>query len=420
MGPLSVAVLVDLHRTTRAGGHVKTWERLAEAAPACAGLLDLTVYVLGPAERVTPVAPNARFVSLAPVLSSGMLNRRLDRDTDSTDLAPYHPALARHLPAHDVWHVTHSFAFGRTAARLARRLGRPLVGAIQTDLPSFGRLYTRQFVERTLGRRAARLVADRLGCDRLAAAVLRRQCDRLLSRCEHVLVANETDRAYATRLLAPESVSRLRRGVDKARFHPGRRDRLRLARTYGVPMDCPVVLFAGRVDASKDALTVARAVRRLHGRAHLLVVGEGADAPAIRDLLGSGVTLPGALPQEELAWVYASCDVFAFPSRTDTIGNVVAEAMASGLPVLLQRGTSTTQWLAEPGYDGVLVPDPSPGAWTDALAALLDDPLGSAAMGRRARATIENVHPDWPDVLAEDLLPVWQQVSRRPLPVAVR
>ncbi len=414
--PLSVAALVDLHRHAASGGHVKSWERLAEAAADVPGDVDLTVYVLGDRESVDPVAPNARFVSLRPLLGT----RRLQwfaAGTDATDLAPYHPRLAALLPRHDVWQATHTFAFGATARRLAAANGRPLVVSLQTDLPAFVRLYVRELVHRTLFRTpVASLLLDGAHIDGLAARVARRSTDRLVRASRHVLASNDEDEAYAQNLLGPRRVSRLRRGVDLSAFHPDRRDRAWLEQAYGVPPDQPVVLFAGRVDATKGALRVARAVRRLRDRgrpAHLFVAGEGGQADRVRRLLGSGVTLPGSLPQDELARVYASCDVFAFPSTSETIGNVVVEAMASGLPVLLRAGTATIQWLDRPGHDGLVVEGDRDQDWAEALDRVLADETGRRRLAAAARRTTERRRPTWEDVLREDLLPVWLRSAGR-------
>ncbi|MGH3098098.1 MAG: hypothetical protein ACRDMV_19115 [Streptosporangiales bacterium] len=205
---MSVAVLVELHDGRRVGGHVRTWQRIAELAAGRGDELDLTVYVLGAHGRVTSFGSNAGFVSLAPVLST-------------------------------------------------RPLGRWL-----------GRAYFRQLAAGVLPARLARCVVDGLGTDRLVAAAMRRHRDRQLRRCSRELASNDADRGHAARLVGPERVARLR-----------------LARTYGVPLDKPVVLFTGRVDGSKDVLTVARAARLLGERTHLLVAREGADVPAIHTLL---------------------------------------------------------------------------------------------------------------------------------------
>jgi hypothetical protein len=106
-GFLRVAVLVDLPRSPQSGGHVKCWERLALAA-AQAGLpLDLTVYFSGhlPDENL---GPHTRFRYLPPVFSTTSL-KFLPYVPDHTDLAPYHPRLARELGQYNVIHTTDGF-----------------------------------------------------------------------------------------------------------------------------------------------------------------------------------------------------------------------------------------------------------------------------------------------------------------------
>ena len=81
-----------------------------------------------------------------------------------------------------------------------------------------------------------------------------------------------------------------------------------------------MLLFAGRVDASKGAPLMAETVKRLTDEGlnvHALVVGEGQDRARIASLLSGRATTPGNLPQAELAWIYASGDVFVFPSTTE-------------------------------------------------------------------------------------------------------
>ncbi|WP_435611951.1 glycosyltransferase [Streptomyces sp. bgisy159] len=418
-GPLSVAVLVELVRSRSAGGHVKCWERFAEAAAAASRgghtAVDLTVYVLGDHEYVEPLSPRVRFVGLRPVLSTAPLTRAIGGDV--ADMAPYHPRLARLLPRHDVWHLTHTFAFAATAGRLARRAsrsgaGRPgLVCSVHTDVPALASVYVRQ-----LARRVPRPAGPAArGASEFVGTVVRWRRDRLLRMCDRVLVGSSQDRAEIEAVVGRERVALLRRGTDHERFGPDPTARDALAREHGIPGDRPLVLFAGRVDETKRVWTVAEAVHRVRQRrpVHLVVAGAGADAGRIARLLGPDVTLLGALAQERLAGVYAACDLFAFPSRTETVGNVVAEAMASGLPVVLPEGARTTQWLAEPGADGLVVRDDDPTGWTRALDTLLAHPDRRRAMGLRAAATARERHPSWGRVLTEDLLPAWHEAAAR-------
>ncbi|MEJ0065204.1 MAG: hypothetical protein WDM85_06945 [Caulobacteraceae bacterium] len=90
--PIRVAALVDLPRSPEAGGHVKCWERLAEAASGADLPLDLTVYFSG-RSRTEVLGPGARLAHLPPLFSTAQL-KFLPYVPDHTDLAPYHPRLA--------------------------------------------------------------------------------------------------------------------------------------------------------------------------------------------------------------------------------------------------------------------------------------------------------------------------------------
>ena len=146
-----------------------------------------------------------------------------------------------------------------------------------------------------------------------------------------------------------ENIRVFRRGVDRARFNPSHRDRGRLQQTFGIPANRVVLLFVGRVDASKSAPLMARTTKLLIDQGldvHALVVGEGGDRDRIRKLLGDRAATPGNLPQAELAWIYASADVFVFPSTTEVSPNVVLEAKASGLPVVVADAHGGGQFVA--------------------------------------------------------------------------
>ncbi|MGW0499051.1 glycosyltransferase [Streptomyces sp. NPDC003007] len=415
----SVAVLMELVRNESSGGHVKCWERFAEAAArqgSDGAAVDLTIYVLGHREHVEELSPRVRFVALRPVLSTAAVMPVMG-GVDITDLAPHHPRLAGLLPRHDVWHLTHSFAFAMTADRLARRASlapRPgLVSSLHTDVPALASVYTRQMIGKLPG---LTKVADRpaAGLPHLAEQLLRRRRDRLLRRCDRVLASSPHAAEEMGALVGPGRLSLLRRGVDHDRFRPDPAARAELARRHHVPGDRPLVLFVGRVDASKGAPLLGAAVHRLGQRghpAHLVIVGSGAETGSLKELLGPHLTLLGQQPQDRLAQVYAACDVFAFPSHTETVGNVVAEAMGCGLPVVLPERAETTQWLAAPGHDGLVVRDDTPEGWARALESLVARPGPRRAMGRRAAHTARTRHPTWTQVLEEDLLPVWLQAA---------
>jgi glycosyltransferase involved in cell wall biosynthesis len=133
------------------------------------------------------------------------------------------------------------------------------------------------------------------------------------------------------------------RGVDISLFSPTQRSEALRARWMGLEpceesMNKKVILYVGRVSFEKNIHLVIEAYKAMdHAACHLVIVGHG---PAFHEIqsscleLGIPVTFTGYLQGTDLSQAYASADLFAFPSVTETFGQVVLEAMASGLPVV--------------------------------------------------------------------------------------
>ena len=414
-GLLSVGVLVDIIRSPSAGGHVKCWERLAEAARG--EPVDLTVYFLGERGEIVPLSENVRLRSLKPVLSTRLIPF-LKQNIDHADLAPFHPRLWWNLKSHDVIHTTGAhFSLSRTARLFAITHRRPLVNSIHTDTPGYARVYCRDVLGRIPGlKRLSGKLRDGWRIQDWVAGRMRRRLHRHLKVCDWVLASRSSDAEGSSGGDRPRRFSVLRRGIDKEHFHPARRDRARLEERFGIGRDRIVLLFVGRVDPSKNVLTLARAARRLldHGcPIQILLAGEGARSEEIHRTLGQRATLPGRLSYEDLAWTYASSDLFVFPSELEIAPNVVLEAKASGLPVVLSTRGGSAGLLRWPGRDGLLIPNGSPRRWAEAVESLIVDPDRRASMGALARAHMEMEWPSWKQVLREDLMPVWREVANK-------
>ncbi|WP_423068206.1 glycosyltransferase family 4 protein [Devosia sp. CN2-171] len=126
------------------------------------------------------------------------------------------------------------------------------------------------------------------------------------------------------------------RGVDHARFSPGEK-------TQFLDLPGPHLLYVGRVSVEKNV----EAFLRMDVPGTKIVVGEG---PARTELVAKypGVHFLGLRTGDELSTIYRSADVFVFPSRTDTFGNVIIEALASGLPVAAYPVTGPADILTDP------------------------------------------------------------------------
>jgi glycosyltransferase involved in cell wall biosynthesis len=415
-----VAVLVDLMWRPQAGGHVKCWERLAEAAARVGGV-DLSVHFQGEDDRVVQRADNVRYVLHRPVFSTSRLPF-LSHVPDHTDLASWHPRLARALDEYDVIHTTDAFfAFARTAEAVAARRGVPLVSSVHTDTPRYTRVFMERTLERLLGSGwLTRLLVERVGLPARGERDMLRRLAEHQRRCAFVLVSNADDGRTAGRALPADRVRLMRRGIDSALFTPAKRDRARLEAVYGVPRDAALVLFAGRVNRGKRVMALAHAVRRLRDDGlpvHLLCAGEGEERAAVLALLGDGASCPGAVAQDELAVLYASADLFAFPSEIETFGNVLLEALASGTGLAVAARAVTAQ-LVVPGETGLLVEGAGTdgagaGDWAAALGPLLADRPRLAAMGVAAARYAAQAVPSWDEVFSRDVLALWRTAAGR-------
>jgi glycosyltransferase involved in cell wall biosynthesis len=415
--PPRVHVLVDLERRATSGGHVKVWERLAGAAAELPEVLDLTVHFAGDKAATHTLADNVRFKAHRSVFSSARLPFLADVP-DHADLAPFHPALARELEGADLLHTTDAyFAFARTAERVARKRHLPLVTSIHTDTPRYTSLFTAATIDHVFGRgRLGRLLNQGAALPARAEARMSRRLDEHQRRCAAVIVSRPEQIEPVSRLVSSRPVTLLRRGIDRAVFHPQPPDRPWLDRTFDIPPGRLVVLVVGRLDRSKNVLTAVEAVRTLAAEGlpmHLLCVGEGADREMVFARLGAMASCPGALAQADLARAYASVDMVAHPSTIEETSNVTLEALASGRPVLVAAESGSGRHLVD-GETGLVVEGGDPAAWAAALRRLASDDVLRARLSAGAAAWAADHIPTWRQVLLEDLVPVWRRVTPVP------
>jgi glycosyltransferase involved in cell wall biosynthesis len=193
------------------------------------------------------------------------------------------------------------------------------------------------------------------------------------------------------------------RGVDAQLFHPSKRER--------ASQDDEIVLgFVGRLSIEKNVALLAEIQKTLdqsQQKFRFRIVGHGGEDAWLRERLHRA-EFTGVLRGEELARAYAGMDIFVFPSHTDTFGNVVLEALASGVPAIVtpDGGPPT---IVRDNLTGRIVPDEG---FAGAIQDLLDNPDKLAAMRIAARAYAETA--SWDSVFEgvysayESIVPVLQ------------
>jgi len=289
---------------------------------------------------------------------------------------PFYPGLSVGVPSltaitdaiaegrYDLIHVVSPGPSGLAALTLAKVMELPLAGSYHTELAAYAGLRS--------GQRELELYAN------IALGAFYGACDVVLSPSsvsDERLVSIGVDRRL---------IGRWDRGVDLQRFAPALRDQSLLPGEINV-------LYAGRLTKEKGLDLLADAFELAHARdprLHLVLAGGGPEQQALATRLGEEATFLGWQHGQELARTYASADVFMFASSTDTFGQVILEAQASGLPVLaVGIGGPTT--LIEHGETGLLV-EPDPAALADGLAKLVAQPLLASRLRQGALLAVRD------------------------------
>lgn len=204
------------------------------------------------------------------------------------------------------------------------------------------------------------------------------------------------------RLLDEKGVMNLRiwsRGIDTDKFDPAlRNDDFRGRFDAGDKM---LFLYVGRVAAEKDLDILLECMNNINsfypGKASFVITGDGPYLAHMKKNSPPNACFTGYLKGRELAEAYASADVFLFPSSTETFGNVVLEAMASGLPVIVADAGGVKDSVRDDD-DGFLCQARSVIGFTQAMEKFIKDPGLAASMGARARQ--HTLSKSWDNIFA--------------------
>ncbi|GGA56873.1 glycosyltransferase family 4 protein [Sphingomonas psychrolutea] len=209
---------------------------------------------------------------------------------------------------------------------------------------------------------------------------------RFYSRVDEVLAPSQMMGEILRDWGVPTPVTRWSRGVNHARFNPGRRD-LAWRRSLGIGDDEILVGFLGRLVKEKGLDVFAQAIRALDARGvkhRTFVVGEGPAKDWFAQQVPDAV-FAGFLTGDDLGRAVASMDVFFNPSLTETFGNVTLEAMAAGVPVVAARASGAVG-LIDDGVTGLIVPPTDISGYADALQRFCEDDAFRIAAGAAGHA----------------------------------
>jgi glycosyltransferase involved in cell wall biosynthesis len=263
---------------------------------------------------------------------------------------------------------------GLTGLLAAKMLNLQTSGIYHTDFPQYIRILTE---------------------DSFLESVAWRYMHWFYGQLDTVFVNSEEYRqSWIKHGLDPAKLKLLPRGLDTELFHPARRDPLFFEK-FGAVNGEVRLLYVGRVSREKDLDVLAAAYRRLrdqHLPIQLLVVGDGPYSDALAMSLPEAI-FTGYLTGKELATAYASADVFVFPSTTDTFGNVILEAQACGLPVVVSDSGGPKE-LVEDRANGLITKSHDAEDFARAIRTLVTDSALRQRMATAARNSVTD--RTWP------------------------
>lgn len=264
---------------------------------------------------------------------------------------------------------------GLTGLLAGKMLNLHTTGIYHTDFPEYIRILTEDRFLESLGWRYMRW---------------------LYGQQDTVYVNSEQyRRSWIERGIEPNKLKILPRGIDTELFSPARREKAFWDRFEGAGNELRL-LYVGRVSKEKDMDVLAAAYRKLREEklpVKLFIVGDGPYVKPLMELLPDAI-FTGYLAGEELATAYASADLFVFPSTTDTFGNVIVEAQASGLPVIVSDLGGPKE-LVEDGVDGLVTKAHDAQDFAEAIRRLTTNGPLRAQMSLRGREKV--INRSWPN-----------------------
>ena len=291
----------------------------------------------------------------------------------------FDPAFLRHIPLieevleefkPDLIHITGPNDVGMLGCGIAHHLGVPLAASWHTNVHEYLARRSEWFL-RYLPKEQSEATEQKIEDLTLAVAA------KFYSTAQVVFAPNPELCALLERT-AGRACHLMPRGVDAILFHPDKRKR--------DPEDRDHLLgFVGRLSVEKNVALLVQVQEELERMGHqsfrFLIVGQGDEEGWLRERLPRA-EFTGVLRGEALSEAYANMDLLVFPSHTDTFGNVVLEALSSGVPAIVtpDGGPCT---IVEDGVTGRIVPD---GEFAEAVSGVLRNHAMHQAMRTAARS----------------------------------
>ncbi|WP_394120150.1 glycosyltransferase family 4 protein [Planococcus donghaensis] len=283
----------------------------------------------------------------------------------------------------DIVHVVNPAVVGYSGVNYAKSLGIPLIASYHTNIPQYMSYYK-------LGK-----------LNWLMWWFMKKMHNKAdLNLCTSQTVLKElTEKGF-------ERMQVWKRGVDTEQFHPRHSTAEMRTRLSGGQEDKILLLYVGRLAAEKEIEKI-REILTESDRFCLAIVGDGPHRKELeKHFKDTRTVFTGFIHGEELASAFASADAFVFPSTTETLGLVIMEAMASGLPVVAAESGPTKEQLTD-RRNGLLYDSKDPKSFKDTVR-LLEDSSFRQQLAQQAAADVSEL--GWA-AAAEQIRDLYSQIA---------
>ena len=405
-----IAILIDLERNEKSGGHVKFWEKISQSLVKKKLNFDLVFFFLGKEKKIIKVSENINFHIYKPVFPSANL-RFLGIDADSTDLSPINLRLLFQLRNYNLIHSTDQLHCMAKTAKLASQIWSiPLTTSYHTDTPSYTEYYILEIL-RKLPNFLDKLFIKKLKIHKKISNSQKEKINKYIESCKFAFVNDDFSNKQMSFFKKNKiKVDKITRGIDKNIFFKKKISKNYFFKKYKINPNNKLIFFCGRIHRLKGAILLSKINKILLEEGcnvTTVMAGENIHGNDCLRVCQKNLLILDYINQDEISKFYNICDLFVFPSIYETGPQVILEARACGAVCIVSKDGGGRR-IKKSGEDGVILNNQSPENWSGEIIKLLRNKKKIKLM--REKVQLSNNYPSWEDIFYDVFFKKWKSI----------
>ena len=406
----NIAILIDLERNEKSGGHVKFWERISQSLVKKKLNVNLVLFFLGKESKIIKVSESIKFHIYKPGFSSANLNF-LGIDADSTDLSPINLRLLFELRNFNLIHSTDQLHCMAKTAKLASKIWRiPLTTSYHTDTPSYTEYYILKILKK-LPNSLDKLLIKKLRIHKKISNSQKEKINKYIESCKFAFVNDDFSNKQMSFFKNNKiKISKITRGIDKNIFFKQKINKNYFFNKYKINPNNKLIFFCGSIHKLKGAILLSKINKILLDEGcnvTTVMAGENIHGEDCLKICKKNLLILDYVNQSEISKFYNICDLFVFPSIYETGPQVILEARACGAVCIVSKEGGGKR-IKKNGEDGVILNNQSPENWSGKIIKLLRNKKKIKFM--REKVQLSNNYPSWEDIFYDVFFEKWKSI----------